>query len=117
MLKKKRKFFYLFVTPGFAGIMIFVLLPFGDVVRRSFTTAVTGQFNGIKNYQMIFQNQAFVLAVGNTLKFTFVCIPLLVFLGFVTALLLNTLKNKRWIKSVFLFPLAMPTATIYFSPG
>lgn len=112
MLKKKRKYFYLFVTPGFMGIMIFVLLPFGDVVRRSFTTAVTGQFNGAKNYQMIFQNQAFVLAVRNTLKFTLVCIPLLVFLGFVTALLLNTLKNKRWIKSIYLFPLAMPTATI-----
>ena len=112
MLKKKRKFFYLFVLPGFAGIMIFVLLPFGDVVRRSFTTAVTGQFNGLKNYQTIFQNQAFVLAVGNTIKFTLVCIPLLVFTGFMTALLLNSLKNKRWIKSVYLFPLAMPTATI-----
>ncbi len=112
MLKKKRKFFYLFVFPGFAGIMVFVLLPFGDVVHRSFTTAVTGQFNGVKNYQAIFQNQAFVLAVGNTLKFTLVCIPLLVLLGFVTALLLNTLKKKRWIKAVYLFPLAMPTATI-----
>lgn len=112
MLKKKRKFFYLFVLPGFTGIMIFVLLPFGDVVRRSFTTAVTGQFNGLKNYQTIFQNQAFVLAVENTLKFTLVCIPLLVFIGFVTALLLNSLKNKRWIKSIYLFPLAMPTATI-----
>lgn len=112
MLRKKRKFFYLFVAPGFIGIMIFVLLPFGDVVRRSFTTAVTGQFNGLKNYQTIFGNQAFVLAVGNTLKFTVVCIPLLVLTGFVAALLLNTLKNKRWIKSVYLFPLAMPTATI-----
>ena len=112
MFKKKKKFFYLFVAPGFMGILIFVLLPFGDVVRRSFTTAVTGEFNGVKNYRTIFQNQAFVLAVGNTLKFTLVCIPLLVLAGFVTALLLNTLKNKRWIKSVYLFPLAMPTATI-----
>lgn len=108
----KNKFFYLFVVPGFLGILIFVLLPFGDVVRRSFTTAVTGEFNGVKNYQTIFQNQAFVLAVENTLKFTLVCIPLLVLAGFVMALLLNTLKNKRWIKSIYLFPLAMPTATI-----
>lgn len=112
MSKKKKNFFYLFVTPGLIGVMVFVLLPFGDVVQRSFTTAVTGEFNGVKNYQMIFQNQAFLLAVGNTLKFTLVCIPLLVLAGFVTALLLNTLKNKRWVKSVYLFPLAMPTATI-----
>ncbi|MCM1126893.1 MAG: sugar ABC transporter permease [Lachnospiraceae bacterium] len=112
MLKKRRKFFYLFVFPGFVGIVIFVLLPFGDVVRRSFTTAVTGQFNGLKNYRTIFQNQAFMLAVGNTVKFTLAGIPLLVLTGFVTALLLNTLKNKRWVKSIYLFPLAMPTATI-----
>ena len=112
MLKKKRKFFYLFVLPGFLGIVVFVLLPFGDVVRRSFTTAVTGQFNGIQNYRTVFENQAFLLAVKNTLNFTLVCIPLLVFSGFVAALLLNTLQNKRWIKSIYLFPLAMPTATI-----
>ena len=112
MLKKKRKFFYLFVLPGFLGIVVFVLLPFWDVVRRSFTTAVTGQFNGIQNYRTVFENQAFLLAVKNTLNFTLVCIPLLVFSGFVAALLLNTLQNKRWIKSIYLFPLAMPTATI-----
>lgn len=112
MEKRERKFFCLFVFPGFTGILIFVLVPFGDVVRRSFTTAVTGQWNGLKNYQLIFQNQAFLLAVKNTFKFTFVCIPLLVLTGLIIALLLNGLKNKRWIKSIYLFPLAMPTATV-----
>ncbi len=112
MLKKKRKFFYVFLLPSFAGIMLFVILPFADVVKRSFTTAVTGQFNGIKNYQTIFHNQAFLLAVGNTLKFTLVCIPFLVLTGFVTALLLNQLESQGFVKSVYLFPLAMPTATV-----
>ena len=27
-MRKKRRFFYLFVFPGFLGIMVFVLLPF-----------------------------------------------------------------------------------------
>lgn len=112
MEKKKKRFFCLFVFPGFVGIMIFVLVPFGDVVRRSFATAVTGQWNGFKNYLTIFQNQAFILAVKNTLRFTLICIPLLVLTGFMTALLLNGMKSKKWIKSIFLFPLAMPTATI-----
>lgn len=112
MLKRKRKFFYLFLLPSFAGIVLFVLLPFMDVVKRSFTTAITGQFNGVKNYQTIFHNQAFLLAVGNTLKFTLVCIPFLVLIGFVTALLLNQLEGKGLVKSLYLFPLAMPTATI-----
>lgn len=112
MAKKKRKFFSLFVFPGLMGILVFVLLPFGDVVKRSFTTAVTGQWNGLKNYETIFHNQAFLLAVNNTLKFTIICIPLLVLTGFSIALLLNGLKCRKWMKSIFLFPLAMPTATI-----
>lgn len=111
-MKRKRKYFYVFLLPSFAGIALFVLLPFADVVKRSFTTAVTGQFNGIKNYQTIFHNQAFLLAVENTLKFTFVCIPFLVLAGFFTALLLDQLESKGIVKSVYLFPLAMPTATI-----
>lgn len=112
MLKRKRKFFYLFLLPSFMGIAVFVLLPFMDVVKRSFTTAITGQFNGVKNYQLIFHNQAFLLAVGNTLKFTLVSIPFLVLIGFLTALLLDQLESKGFVKSIYLFPLAMPTATI-----
>ncbi|MEY8266446.1 sugar ABC transporter permease [Lachnospiraceae bacterium 64-25] len=112
MTKKKTRFFCLFVFPGFAGILIFVLAPFGDVVRRSFLEAVTGDFNGIKNYQSVFQNQAFLLAVKNTFRFTLVGIPLLVLSGFAAALLLCGLKKKGWIKSLYLFPFAMPTATI-----
>ena len=110
--KKKRRFFGLFVFPGLAGILLFVLLPFADVVKRSFTTAVTGQWNGLKNYGTIFHNQAFVLAVKNTVRFTVICIPLLVFTGLFIALLLNGLKGGKWMKSIFLFPLAMPTATV-----
>ncbi len=112
MAKKKRRFFGLFVFPGLAGILLFVLLPFADVVKRSFTTAVTGQWNGLKNYGTIFHNQAFVLAVKNTVRFTGICIPLLVFTGLFIALLLNGLKGGKWMKSIFLFPLAMPTATV-----
>lgn len=113
--RRKRKFFCLFVFPGLTGMTLFVLIPFGDVVRRSFLTAVTGQWNGVKNYQTIFQNQAFLLAVRNTVRFTLVCIPLLVLTGLLTALLLGSLKSKhlqQGLKSLYLFPLAMPTATI-----
>ena len=73
--------------------MVFVLLPFLDVVKRSFTTAVTGEFSGGKNYEAIFQNQAFLLAVKNTVRFTLICIPVLVALGLGTALLLSGLKK------------------------
>lgn len=92
--------------------MLFVLLPFADVIRRSFYTAVTGEFTGVGNYHIIFHNQAFLLAVKNTLKFTLTAIPLLVLLGLLIALALSGLKNAGWLKAVYLFPLAIPTATV-----
>ncbi|NBJ91041.1 carbohydrate ABC transporter permease [Parablautia muri] len=104
--------FLIFIAPSFLGVIIFVLMPFGDVLKRSFSTAITGQFVGVSNYKTIFQNQAFLLAVKNTLRFTFICIPLLVVIGFLIAWPLSKLKNAGIIKSIYLFPLAMPTATI-----
>ena len=109
---RRRVCFLLFLLPSLAGVTLFVLLPFLDVVNRSFRTAVTGDFTGVKNYGVIFQNQAFVLAVKNTARFTVVCIPLLVLVGLLIAFPLSTMKEAGLIKSVYLFPLAMPTATI-----
>lgn len=104
--------FALFLLPSFAGVTLFVFLPFLDVMERSLRTAVTGEFMGLKNYRVIFHNQAFMLAVHNTIRFTLVCIPLLVLAGLLVAFPLSNLKDAGLIKSVYLFPLAMPTATI-----
>lgn len=111
-MRKTSRVFLLFMMPSILGVLIFVLLPFLDVLKRSFTTAVTSQFNGIRNYATIFTNQAFVLAVKNTFRFTIVCIPLLVVIGLMIALPLSRLKSAGLVKSLYLFPLAMPTATI-----
>lgn len=110
--RKLQRAFFLFLAPSFFGVLIFVLLPFLDVFKRSFATAVTNQFNGIQNYKTIFANQAFQLAVKNTIRFTIVCIPLLVVIGLIIAMPLSKMKSAGVIKSLYLFPLAMPTATI-----
>lgn len=101
-----------FLLPSFAGVSVFVLLPFLDVIRRSFLTAVTEQWSGLRNYRLIFENQAFRLAVGNTVRFTVVCLPLLIGLGLFLAVQLSKLKEIQFIKSCFLFPMAMPAATV-----
>ena len=112
MKLRKRGAFLSFMAPSFLGVALFVLLPFLDVLRRSLVTAVTGEFVGTANYGTIFHNQAFQIAVANTLRFTLVCIPLLVLIGFLIAWPLSRLKEAGLIRSVYLFPLAMPTATI-----
>ena len=101
-----------FMLPSVAGVVIFVLLPFLDVVRRSFVTAVTQVWIGFRNYKIIFSNQAFGLAVKNTVRFTLVCLPLLIGIGLFLSVQLSRLKEMQLIKSLFLFPMAMPAATV-----
>ncbi len=110
--KKDKRAFLFFMFPSLAGVILFVFAPFLDVFKRSFTTAVTGNYTGLENYKTIFENQAFLIAVSNTIRFTLVCIPLLVLIGFLIAFPLSRLKSAGLIKSIYLFPLAMPTATI-----
>lgn len=110
--RKDTRAFFLFIAPSMLGVLVFVLLPFLDVFGRSFRTVVTSRFVGFQNYKTIFANQAFQLAVKNTFRFTVVCIPLLVVTGLVIALPISRLKSAGVIKSLYLFPLAMPTATI-----
>ena len=104
----------LFIFPSFAGVCVFCLLPYVDVIRRSFLGAVNGVFTGFMNYQMIFSNQAFLLAGKNTLRFFGICIPLLVVLSLAAAVLLNGLgKNqKQLMKTAFLLPMAIPVASV-----
>lgn len=109
---KERRIFLLFLTPSFLGVTVFVLLPFLDVVKRSFTTVVTGRFNGMGNYKVIFTNEAFLLAMKNTILFTVVCIPLLVMLGLLIAIALSRISGAGAMKSLYLFPMAMPTAAV-----
>lgn len=115
---KKKKFTGLwFVLPGFTGVMVFYVLPFLDVVRRSFFSAVGSDFCGLKNYFTVLGNGAFHIAAGNTLRFTFICLFLLLGISLLMALGLNRLGQKKkqsaaFLKSMYLIPLALPTASV-----
>lgn len=102
----------LFLLPSMAGISIFVLLPFMDMLRRSFQTAMSGQFCGLYNYRNIFHNKAFLLAVKNTVRFAGCGILLLLLFSLVLSVGLNRSRWTQQLKSFFLFPMAVPTATL-----
>lgn len=104
--------FVLFLLPGLTGVGFFVLVPFADVVRRSFYTAMSGENVGFKNYMEVFHNSAFRLAAGNTVRFVGVCLPLLLLLSLLLAVLINSKVSwEKW-KNLYLLPMAMPAATV-----
>lgn len=102
----------MWILPSFLGVMVFYLLPYIDVVRRSFFGAVDNQFVGLENYKTVIENAAFGLAVKNTFLFTLFCIPILIFLALLCAVALYQSKYGGLIKSAFLMPMALPAVSV-----
>ncbi len=96
---------WLFLLPSMAGVFLFALLPFGNMLIQSFS-------GGLMNYKTVLTNEAFHLAVKNTCRFVGVGIPLLLLLSFAAALGIYKSKWMRFLKSVYLLPMAVPTAVV-----
>jgi len=104
---------FVFLLPSFLGVSIFVLIPFIDAVRRSFSETMTRRFVGLENYKLVFANEAFQLAAKNTGKFLLICIPLLLLLSlFFSVLLFSIGRLQNVIKTTFLIPMVIPAASI-----
>ena len=115
--KRKRKKYEMaglfFILPSLIGVSIFILIPFADVVIRSFQSPITRDFVFFHNYMEVFKNAAFKLAAINTLKFVFICIPLLLIISLTIAVLMQRfIRNAYIIKTAFLIPMAVPIASI-----
>lgn len=109
-MRKKDKM-YLFIVPGFAGVMIFVVLPLADVFVSSFRRGGQGSFVGLTNYSVVLDNQAFRLAAGNSLLFELVGVPLLILVSLVVAIEVYEMKGNI-VKFAFLIPLAIPSNSL-----
>ena len=101
-----------FIMPSLCGIVLFYLLPYLDVIKRSFSSPVTGVFTGLENYQMVFENEAFQLAAKNTVRFIVTCVPLLVLSSLIVAVILQKCVKGKFLKIVFLFPVAIPVVSV-----
>lgn len=111
--KKEIRDAYLFLIPSLLGTGGFVLFPFLDVVRRSFLQATGEGFVGLENYQLVWTNEAFRLAAGNTVRFMAVCLPLLLGISLCLAVLVGRASRfQNWIRTGFLLPMAVPAASV-----
>ena len=121
--KEKFKFLYkrkgeglvalAFLAPSVIGISVFFLIPFIDTIRRSFFDARVVNFIGLDGYISVINNSAFRLAAANTARFIAICIPILLIVSLIIALLIRAVKTRGKIfKTTFLLPMAIPVAGI-----
>ena len=100
---------FAFLAPSLVGLTVFFLVPFLDVVRRSFLSASGERFAGWDNYAAVLGNEAFLLAAGNTAKFMLACIPVLLALSLALALAVReSTPFRRLAKTALLVPCAVP---------
>ena len=102
---------WLFLAPSLCGVTLFVLAPFVETVRRSVTDTMGRHFVGLANYTAVLGNDAFRLAVENTVRFIGVCVPLLLALS-----LCWSLSNYCFI-FFWTLPFAWPLLVILMTTG
>lgn len=102
-----------FLAPSLLGIGGMFLIPTLDVIRRAFCSAMGDRFVGLQNFAAVLTNSSFLLAVKNTGRFLLVCIPLLLGLSLLTAILLMRQKwCKNLFKTTYLMPMVIPVTSV-----
>ena len=106
---RKKKSVWLFLLPGFAGLMLFYIVPFIGGIWYSLTDgSYQNRFVGLANYLSIWQNEMFLLGLKNTLLLSLICAPLVWVLSFVIAALLNRLRpGGAFFRNSILLPLSL----------
>lgn len=103
----------LFLLPAATLLLLFLTYPLGLGVWLGFTDERIGRpgiFIGLENYEFLWSDNVFWLAVFNTLLYTVVASVLKFALGLWLALLLNEkLPFKAFLRAIVLLPWVVPT--------
>jgi multiple sugar transport system permease protein len=62
MTKKEKTIAFLLILPSMIGVLVFYLIPFIDVLVRSFKSEVGNHIVWFQNYKSVFMNKAFLIA-------------------------------------------------------
>ncbi len=123
MMNKKTWKPMLYLLPSLSGVLFFHLLPFADVIKRSFMDDLGRHFTGMQNYAKLFRSSHFLLAGKNTLLFMICSTPVLLALSLSIAVLLHTHTAHHPAQThapmgisilplIYLLPLALPVAAL-----
>ncbi|MEM7681311.1 MAG: sugar ABC transporter permease [Planctomycetota bacterium] len=103
---------YLFLAPGAAVLVVFILASMVQVIRASFTSASAfdpGEPIGLDNYRRLMADRTFWLCVGNSFLYLLVT-PVVIGLSLGAAMLVHAGLRFAWGLRVWLFfPVVTPT--------
>lgn len=107
---------YLFITPLVVGLGIFSFFAFFLNLYISFTDKLgfrAPKLIGLGNYVRLFGDKKFYEALSNTFRYVLVCVPVILVLAVLLAVLLNTaIKGRGLYRTLIFFPLVTSSAAI-----
>ncbi len=111
-----------FLSPWIIGFLLFTLIPVIATLGFTFTNVNLAQeeplqFVGLKNYETLFRDSQLGQALGVTLKFGLLSLPIGLLLPFVVALLLNStyVKGRSLSRTLFYMPYVIPFVAAVFA--
>lgn len=104
----------LFLAPSLIGVFLFFILPFFVVMYYSvIDNPINAEFVGLQNFGNVFRNGAFKMAGRNTLKFSFIAMPLAVILSLILAAMMDRkIPFRSQFRTFFLTPMMVPVASV-----
>jgi multiple sugar transport system permease protein len=113
ILGRDWKIAYFFILPMLLLMVGLIFWPFVNAIVLS-TTALNFQTGeifsvGLRNYQRLFTNSDYLLAIGNTINFTFWSLSIKFITGMIIALVLHSkMPLKNFLAAVMLLPWIVP---------
>jgi multiple sugar transport system permease protein len=102
-----------FLFPAVALVAVVLLVPFAVTVYRSvFSDGNTPSFNGLTNYQHIFDDPILVRALTNTLMWLIGSLLLPVGFGLAVAVMTSAMKLGRLLRLAFVLPYAISGSAV-----
>ena len=107
-----------FVGPTILGIAVLNLYPIVNTVYMTFFQVKglrrdTLSFVGLENFRDLLSSESFWGALGNTLTYTLITVPLTIILSLtVAALLTSRVKGRGFFRTVFFTPVVVPGAAL-----
>lgn len=117
-LRHDRFWGYVFVAPTILGIAVLNLYPIVNTVYMTFFQVKglrrdTLSFVGLGNFRDLFGSESFWGALGNTLTYTLITVPLTIVLSLaIAALLTSRVKGKGVFRTIFFTPVVVPGAAL-----
>ena len=109
---------FLYLLPFFLGIAVFTLYPVVNVVLMSFKedySYLTREFSqwGLTNYDKVLSDPKFAQAIGNTLKYVLLVVPISTLISVVVANLLNQkLRFSALFQTAYFLPMVTSVTAV-----